>query len=57
MRPILALACLLALVANGQAEWKPAGDRIKTDWGVNLDPENVWDAYPRPLLQRVTARS
>ena len=32
--------------------WKPAGDRIKTKWGQNLDYKKVWQEYPRPQLQR-----
>lgn len=38
---------------NLQAQsWEPAGDKIKTEWGENLDPDNVWDAYPRPMMER-----
>ncbi len=33
-------------------EWKPAGDKIMTQWGETLDSENVWQEYPRPQLQR-----
>ena len=25
-----------------EVKWKPAGDRIKTQWGKNLDPDKVW---------------
>ena len=32
--------------------WAPAGEKIKTKWGKNLDPEKVWQEYPRPQLQR-----
>ena len=32
--------------------WTPKGDRIKTKWGINLDPNNVWKEYPRPQLER-----
>ena len=34
------------------ADWKPAGNRIKTKWGKNLDYKKVWQEYPRPQLQR-----
>ncbi|MDR1562491.1 MAG: beta-galactosidase [Dysgonamonadaceae bacterium] len=34
------------------SQWKPAGDRIKTVWGENLDPNNVLPEYPRPILER-----
>jgi hypothetical protein len=32
--------------------WRPAGDRIMTRWGEALDPESVWEAYPRPQFRR-----
>ena len=32
--------------------WAPAGDKIKTKWGKNLDWKNVWPEYPRPQLER-----
>lgn len=34
------------------AQWKPVGDKIKTDWAEKIDPSNVWPDYPRPLLER-----
>ena len=33
-------------------DYKPAGNRIKTKWGKNLDYKKVWQEYPRPQLQR-----
>ena len=33
-------------------DWKPAGDRLKTRWGINLDPKKIWQEYPRPQLER-----
>lgn len=27
-------------------------DRIMTTWGENLDKENVWSVYPRPIMER-----
>ena len=33
-------------------EWCPAGNKIKTKWGKNLDPNKVWQEYPRPQLER-----
>lgn len=35
-----------------QAQWKPAGDKLKTTWGENIDPNNVLPEYPRPIMQR-----
>ena len=30
----------------------PAGDKIKTSWGEQLDPKNVLPEYPRPIMER-----
>jgi len=35
-----------------QAQWKPAGDKMKTSWAEMVDPANVLPEYPRPLLER-----
>ena len=32
--------------------WEPKGDKIKTRWANEVTPENVWQTYPRPQLQR-----
>lgn len=32
--------------------WAPKGDKIKTVWGENVTPKNVWQSYPRPQLKR-----
>lgn len=34
------------------AQWKPAGDKLKTSWAEQLDPQNVLPGYPRPILER-----
>lgn len=34
------------------AQWKPAGDKIKTKWASTLDPKNVLPEYPRPIMER-----
>ena len=34
------------------AQYAPAGDRIKTSWGENIDPSHVWEEYPRPIMER-----
>ena len=33
-------------------KWCPAGNKIKTKWGKNLDTKKVWQEYPRPQLER-----
>lgn len=34
------------------AQWQPAGDKIKTEWASEIDPENVLPEYPRPIMER-----
>lgn len=46
---------LLTFVLSGTslfAQWKPAGDRIKTKWAETIDPNNVLPEYPRPIMER-----
>ena len=33
-------------------QWAPAGDRIRTEWGETVDPQNVLPEYPRPQMMR-----
>ena len=40
------------MVFGAQAQWKPVGDKIKTQWAEQIDPQNVWPEYPRPLIER-----
>ncbi|MDR1335973.1 MAG: beta-galactosidase, partial [Tannerella sp.] len=34
------------------AQWKPAGDKIKTKWADGINPQKVLPEYPRPILER-----
>lgn len=34
------------------AQWKPAGDKIKTAWAEQINPQNVLPEYPRPIMER-----
>lgn len=34
------------------AQWKPAGNKIKTQWSENLDVNNIHPEYPRPIMER-----
>ena len=43
----LAVLFALALCSPTFAQWKPAGDKIKTPWGEQLNPKNVLPEYPR----------
>ena len=48
---ILSLVCMLCSLSLS-AQWKPAGDRIKTSWAEQIDPANVLPEYPRPIMER-----
>ena len=49
---IFATLVALSLSLVAMAQWAPAGDNLKTHWGENIDPENVWPEYPRPIMER-----
>lgn len=34
------------------AQWKPAGDKIKTPWADKIDVNKVLPEYPRPIMER-----
>ena len=46
------LFVLCICVLQTFAQWKPAGDKIKTSWAEKIDVKNVLPEYPRPLLER-----
>ncbi|MDT7828419.1 glycoside hydrolase family 2 TIM barrel-domain containing protein [Pricia sp. S334] len=52
MKNSLVLALYLLSFTSLLAQWKPAGDKIKTEWAQTIDPENVLPEYPRPMMER-----
>lgn len=53
MKRVITLTALLALFAIGSsAQWKPVGEKIKTEWASQIVPSNVLPEYPRPIMQR-----
>lgn len=53
MKKIVFLACMWGLMLTSTfAQWKPAGDKIKTKWADQIDPQNVLPEYPRPIMER-----
>ena len=50
-KTILSAMCLL-LSLGINAQWKPAGDKIMTEWASQVDPNNVLPEYPRPIMER-----
>ena len=51
-KSLIILFKILYCLMNSLENWHPVGTRIKTKWGNNLKPENVWKEYPRPQLER-----
>ena len=49
-KTMLLLLVLASSVAN--AQYKPAGDKIKTQWADQVTPDKVLSEYPRPLMTR-----
>jgi len=39
-------------IAMQAQEYNPAGERIKTKWGEEINPDKVWAEYPRPQFRR-----
>lgn len=38
--------------ASAWAQYAPAGNKIMTQWGENINPQSVWNEYPRPIMKR-----
>ncbi len=52
---ITLLCTSLCLWCIGQAaEWQRLSAKLMTPWGESIQPENVWQEYPRPQLVRGT---
>ena len=52
MKKALVLVSLLLSGVSAGAQWQPAGDKIKTVWAEEVDPNNPLPEYPRPLMER-----
>jgi len=53
MKRLFILAGTLLLSQTILAQWHPMGDKIKTEWANQVDPNHVWPEYPRPLMERM----
>ena len=51
-RSVLALLLAAATFTTAFGQWSIAGDKIRTTWAENIDPNNVLAEYPRPQLER-----
>lgn len=52
MKKKLTAALLLFAALSGFAQWKPQGDKIKTKWAEQVDPNKTLPEYPRPIMER-----
>lgn len=53
MKNFLILSLLLAfLTTEVCAQWKSAGDKIKTQWANKINTSAVLPEYPRPIMER-----
>ena len=51
MKKEILLIFSLLLSINISAQWKPQGEEMKTVWGEALNPDAVWQEYPRPIME------
>ena len=49
---IILIIFIIIFKSKDDWKWSPQGDKIKTKWGKNLNPEKIWEEYPRPELER-----
>lgn len=52
MKRILLLCGALLCAFASQAQWQPAGDKIKTEWSETVNLKQVLPEYPRPQMVR-----
>ena len=52
MKKSLLFAICLIISQLAIAQYAPAGDSLKTRWAAEVTPENVWQEYPRPQMER-----
>lgn len=52
MKKVFIFLTVLLIADFLHADWQPAENTMMTRWGKQVSPENVWDEYPRPQLER-----
>jgi len=52
MKRKLLLVSIVLMSIVSYAELKPISGNLKTTWGENIKPDNVWQEYPRPIMER-----
>ncbi len=51
-KQLIVLGVFLLACSSIQAQWKPVGEKLKTNWATEINPQNVLPEYPRPQLER-----
>jgi len=51
IKQLLTLIALTVCI-SASAQWKPAGDKIRTAWADKIDINKVLPEYPRPIMER-----
>ena len=51
---LMVVMALLMSVASQAQEWQRLSAKLMTPWGEQIDPNHVWEEYPRPQLVRPT---
>lgn len=52
MKYVMSLIVVLWVSPFSLAQWKSAGERIKTVWAEKIDVNHVLPEYPRPIMKR-----
>ncbi|MDP3681816.1 MAG: glycoside hydrolase family 2 TIM barrel-domain containing protein [Flavobacterium sp.] len=52
MKKNVTVLLFLCLGLSLSAQWKPAGEKIKTEWANEVNPKLVLPEYPRPIMER-----
>ena len=52
MKKVTFMICAIFLTVSMHAQWAPAGEKLKTQWAEQINPQNTLQEYPRPLIER-----
>lgn len=49
---IVLILVQFSLLSSAQTSWQPVPNKMMTQWGEKVTPQNAWREYPRPQLIR-----
>lgn len=52
MKRIYFILVFVTIFNISWTQWKPQGEKIKTEWTTKVDPNAVHQEYPRPIMER-----